>query len=144
MSYDSLFNIANGIALASWIILLLFPFHSFTNRLLVGVTVMILCLAYSILVYNIMVPQDFNKFRSLSGVASLLSVPAAALAGWIHYLAFDLMAGLFVAHNAAKHGISHAWIIPCLLLTFMLGPVGLLLYFLIRWSLTKHYFATNY
>ena len=144
MSYDTLFKLANAIALFSWVLLLVFPFRPITNRILIGVTVSILCVVYSVLVYSMLQPTDFGKFNSLDGVISLLSSRGAALAGWMHYLAFDLMTGLFIANNAAKHGIGHAWLLPCLVLTFMLGPVGLLLYFLTRWALTRHYFATNY
>jgi hypothetical protein len=51
---------------------------------------------------------------------------------------------LFIAQNAAKHGIKHIILIPCLIFTFMLGPVGLLLYLVIRWSFTKQWFAENF
>jgi hypothetical protein len=54
------------------------------------------------------------------------------LAGWIHYLAFDLFIGSWQVRDAAKQGISHWLVIPCLALTFMFGPIGLLLYFLLR------------
>jgi hypothetical protein len=65
-------------------------------------------------------------------------------AGWVHYLAFDLLTGIFIRKNAQKHGINHWLIVPCLLFTFMLGPIGLLLYLLLRWVITKNYFANNY
>jgi len=144
MSYDQLFQLVNMVALLSWIILFIFPFRPFTNKLLIGVVVGLLCLLYAVLVYRILQPGDFQKFQTLQGVISLLSAPGAALAGWIHYLAFDLMTGLFIAQNAAKHGIKYLWVLPCLVLCFMLGPVGLLLYLLIRWSITKYYFAENF
>lgn len=144
MSNEMLFSVANKLALIAWIILLLFPFRPFTNKLLIGVVVTLLCTTYAMLVYNKLEPGTFNSFSSLEGVSTLLSNQDAALAGWIHYLAFDLLAGLFIVNNASKHGIGYAWVIPCLLLTFMLGPIGLLLYFLFRWSLTKYYFADNF
>jgi hypothetical protein len=144
MFYDSIFTIANTFALLAWIVLIIFPFRPFTNKVLIGAVVTILCVAYAVLVYQTLKPADFAKFNTLKGVTELLSVPGAALAGWIHYLAFDLMTGLFIANNAAKHGIGYAWVLPCLVLTFMLGPVGLLLYLLLRWALTKFYFADNY
>lgn len=144
MSYDVVFRLANAFALLAWIILVLFPFRPFTNKLLIGVAVAILCMAYSVLVYQILTPEDFVKFNTLQGVTELLSKPGAALAGWIHYLAFDLMTGIFIANNAAKHGIGYGWLLPCLILTFMLGPAGLLLYLLFRWALTKYYFTGNY
>ncbi|MES2646816.1 MAG: ABA4-like family protein [Bacteroidota bacterium] len=144
MSDEQLFLLANGTAFFAWLLLLIFPFRPFTNKVLIGVVVTILCITYAVLVYNSLKPGNFKDFMTLGGVTAMLSVPGAALAGWIHYLAFDLMTGLFIANNAAKHGIGYAWLLPCLILTFLLGPIGLLLYFLIRWALTKYYFADNY
>ena len=144
MSNEQLFLLANGIAFFAWLVLILFPFRPFTNKVLIGVVVASLCITYAVLVYNSLKPGDFKSFMTLGGVTAMLSVPGAALAGWIHYLAFDLMTGLFIANNAAKHGISYAWLLPCLVLTFLLGPIGLLLYMLIRWALTKYYFADNF
>jgi hypothetical protein len=65
-------------------------------------------------------------------------------AGWVHYLAFDLMTGIWIKRNSLKFGIPHVFIIPCLLFTFMLGPVGLLLYLLIRVVKTKQYFSSSF
>ncbi len=144
MTHEVIFSIANSLALFSWIFLLIFPFRPMTNKILMGVSVALLALAYAVLVFQTLQPADFEKFQTLEGITGLLSVPGAALVGWIHYLAFDLMVGLFIAHNAAKHGIKHIIIIPCLIFTFMLGPVGLLLYFIIRWSFTKQWFAENF
>jgi hypothetical protein len=144
MTHEVIFSIANSLALFSWIFLLIFPFRPMTNKILIGVSVALLAIAYAVLVFQTLQPTDFEKFQTLEGVTSLLSVPGASLVGWIHYLAFDLMVGLFIAHNAAKHGIKHIILIPCLIFTFMLGPVGLLLYLIIRWSFTKQWFAENF
>jgi hypothetical protein len=144
MSPETIFSVTNALALFSWIFLLLFPFRPFTNKVLIGVPVTLLAIAYAWLVFQSLSPGDFEKFQTLEGITSLFSVPGAVLVGWIHYLAFDLMAGLFIANNAAKHGIRHIVIVPCLIFTFMLGPVGLLLYLIIRWSLTKQWFADNF
>jgi hypothetical protein len=144
MSQETIFSIANSLALISWIILIIFSFRPFTNKLLIGSSIVLLSAAYAFLVFQALKPTDFEKFNTLEGITGLLSVPGAALVGWIHYLAFDLMAGLFIASNAAKHGIKHAFIIPCLILTFMLGPVGLLLYLIIRWAITKNWWAENF
>jgi hypothetical protein len=54
------------------------------------------------------------------------------LAGWVHYLAFDLFIGAWQVRDSKALGISHLLVLPCLVLTFLFGPVGLLLYFLIR------------
>lgn len=144
MSHDTLFAIANALALFSWIYLIIAPFQPNTNKVLIGISVALLAVAYAVLVFQVLQPADFQKFQTLEGITSMLATPGASLVGWLHYLAFDLMVGLFIAHNAALHGIRHALIVPCLLLTFMLGPVGLLLYFIIRLAITRQWFATNF
>ena len=93
------------------------------------------------LVYITLIVAFFGKsegnFSSLSGVAKLFENPYALTAGWIHYLAFDMFIGAWEITNSQKHSISHWLMIPCLFLTLMFGPIGLLAYFLIRWIKTK-------
>jgi hypothetical protein len=54
------------------------------------------------------------------------------VAGWIHYLIFDLFVGAWEARDARRRGVPHLLLVPCLLATLMIGPVGLLLYVLVR------------
>jgi hypothetical protein len=67
-------------------------------------------------------------FGSLAQVQTLFSFPRAALAGWLHYLAFDLFVGSRIARDSQRRGIAAYAVAPALLLTFMFGPVGLLTY----------------
>ena len=67
----------------------------------------------------------------------LFTDPYLVTVGWIHYLAFDLFVGCWEVNDSRKQGISHWFVIPCLLLTFLLGPTGLVLYFLIRTIKTR-------
>jgi hypothetical protein len=60
------------------------------------------------------------------------SVPHIVVAGWIHYLIFDLFVGAWETRDAQRRGIPHLLVIPCLIVTLMIGPVGLLLYVLVR------------
>jgi hypothetical protein len=71
-------------------------------------------------------------FGSLQGVMLLFTVPHAALAGWVHYLVFDLFVGAWEVRDARRRGIPHWMVLPCLFLTLMLGPCGLLVYLLLR------------
>jgi hypothetical protein len=141
MSPEQLFSLASGLALLGWMYLLLFTYRSATARIVLGTAVTLLCILYASMIFGALKADDFSKFSTLEGVMSLSGSKEAALVGWIHYLAFDLVAGLFIANNASLHGISRWVILPCLLLTFMMGPVGLLLYLVIRWAYTKNYFA---
>ena len=62
----------------------------------------------------------------------MFSQRGALLAGWVHYLAFDLFVGAWIVATAPKYGIAHWLVLPCLFFTLMAGPVGLLLYFILR------------
>ncbi len=82
-------------------------------------------------------PAAGAGFRSLTAVRSLFSAPEALLAGWLHYLAFDLFTGAWEARDAVRLRISRWVVAPCLALTFLLGPLGLAAYLLIRLALRK-------
>ena len=71
-------------------------------------------------------------FSSLAEVATLFSNPWLLLAGWLHYLAFDLLMGSWEVEDARERGIPHVMGVPCLLLTFLFGPAGWLLYMIMR------------
>lgn len=145
MTPDHIFLLCNTIALLSWVVLIvLSPFWPHTDKLLIGGVVTLLAVVYAWCISGTLRPEDFEKFSTLDGLMGLFSSKMAVTAGWIHYLAFDLMTGLWIRNNSVKHGLKHWTIIPSLLLTFMMGPVGLLLYLLIRTVKTKTYLADNY
>jgi hypothetical protein len=76
-----------------------------------------------------------GNFSSLAGVRQLFSADWTLLAGWVHYLAFDLFVGAWIAADTERAGLSRLWLIPVLPLTFLFGPVGFLLFFVVRRSL---------
>ena len=65
-------------------------------------------------------------FGSLAEVMALFTMPEIALAGWIHYLAFDLFVGAWEVRTARREGIAFLLVLPCLVLTFLFGPAGFL------------------
>ena len=145
MSPDSILQICSTIVMAGWIVLLIIsPFWSGFDKFLIGIIITLFTIIYAWLIFQVFGPGDFEKFGSLNGVMELFTDKTAVTAGWIHYLAFDLLTGIWIKKNALKYNIHHLVLIPCLLLTFMLGPIGLLLYLLVRSIKTKQYFAANY
>ncbi len=144
MSPDSVFSICNTIALVGWIILVFIPMWRSSDKFIIGIIVTLFAIIYTYYIVTNLSAIDMKSFSTLKGVTNLFTNPLAVLIGWVHYLAFDLMVGLFIKNNAGKYGIGHWWLIPCYLLTFMFGPIGLLLYLLIRFIASKQYFADNY
>ena len=144
MNAAQLFKIASALVLPGWLLLIIFPRWQWTDKIITGVIVALLAAAYIYCIAQVFTPGTMKSFGTLEGVMKLFTNETAVLAGWIHYLAFDLMTGLFETKNAQKHNIHHLLVIPCLFLTFMFGPAGLLLYLIIRVFVTKKYFAANY
>ena len=76
-------------------------------------------------------------FGSLESVMDLFTEEKAVLAGWVHYLVFDLLVGMWMVNQNRDLGIHQILMAPCLLGTFMLGPVGFLLFMIIRSLILK-------
>jgi len=134
---SNIFKITNYSALLGWGILIILPSWQLGQPLVIGIIVTLLCIVYCYLVFLGKKHDDPSvkyrgNFKSLKGVINLFKSPRVVLAGWIHYLAFDLMVGIYILNDASQYGISHWMIIPCLLLSLMFGPAGLLLYFSLR------------
>jgi hypothetical protein len=134
---QALFEWSNSFALLTWITLLIAPFKQWTIKLVLGFSVTLLAVLYSYLALTTFDTAAFQSFGSLDGIMSLFTNPEAVLAGWIHYLAFDLMVGLYIVIDAKKKAINRWIITPSLLFTFMMGPFGLVTYLLIRLFITK-------
>jgi Domain of unknown function (DUF4281) len=144
MSPDTVFSVCNSIALLGWIILIFLPMWRSSDKFIIGVMVTLFAGIYTYYIIVNLSAIDMKSFSTLKGLTGLFRNPLAVLIGWVHYLAFDLMAGIFIKKNSLKYGISHWLVVPCLLLTFMFGPIGLLLYLVIRSFTGKKYFADNY
>jgi hypothetical protein len=124
-----LFTIFNSAALAGWVLLLLAPRARVTRKLVhSGVFSLLFAAAYLAILGPRLELDAFKDFNSLAGVMRAFQNPWFMLAGWIHYLAFDLWIGAWMGRDAETRGLSRLLVVPCQLLTFMLGPVGLLLY----------------
>jgi hypothetical protein len=127
MSPDTLFQMANLLALTAWGALALGPLAPRITDLYAGLLVpAVLSIGYTslMLAHWSTAPGGFD---SLASVMTLFTLPQDALAGWVHYLAFDLVLGAWAARQGRAHRIPHLLILPCLVLTFLFGPAGFLL-----------------
>lgn len=129
MTFETGFQIASSAAFAGWVILWFAPRTPTTLAFLRFGVVGLLAVAYTVLVALYLGRVEGGGFMSLAQVRALLSSDPVILAGWLHYLAFDLVAGLWIAERADQEGLSRPWQIPFLALTLLLGPVGLLAFY---------------
>lgn len=131
MSAELVFSLANLVALGSWILLAALPRVRWVAETLTTIVVpaALACLYVGLLVARWNSPGGFS---SLGDVATLFRDPWLLLAGWVHYLAFDLLVGSWEVRDARQHNVPHLAVLPCLALTFLFGPAGWLLYMLVR------------
>ena len=87
---------------------------------------------YAIYIFQAIQISGMMDFGSLTSVIMLFTEENAVLAGWIHYLAFDLIVGMWVLDQNKELKINQLVMAPCLFLTFMLGPIGFLLFMIIK------------
>jgi hypothetical protein len=132
MTPDNLFKICNLIAVTGWLVLLVSPWRPRLAQTYAGLLVpLLLSVAYTGLVMAFWSSAE-GSFSTLPDVMKLFTKPEVVLAGWVHYLAFDLFVGAWEVRTARKDGVPFALVIPCLALTFMFGPAGLLTFSAIR------------
>ena len=132
MQAESVFSIVNLIAILGWILLVFLPGFKVTQFAVIkGLIPLLLSAAYLVLIVLFFGNAE-GGFDSLANVMKLFTNEWAVLAGWIHYLAFDLFVGAWEVKDAREVGVHHLLVIPCLFFTFMLGPIGLLMYVAIR------------
>lgn len=133
MQAETLFNLCNQFVLIPWLMLLLLPRWEWTRRIIFHAWIPILLgIAYVTAFYHGFPAPEGGGFGSLAEVQVLFTVPWMVVAGWIHYLAFDLFIGAWEVRDSQRHNIHPVLVAPCLVLTFLAGPAGLLLYLLIR------------
>lgn len=132
MSAASVFSLASSTAMAGWLLLILAPrwgaLIAFIRFVLIGA----LSLIYAVLVFVYFFRVEGGGFGSIAEVRALFMSDPVLVAGWVHYLAFDLFIGTWIAVEADKRGWNRLLQAPILVATFMFGPVGLLLFYITR------------
>ncbi len=132
MDIDTLFRMANLTALAGWAVLLISPLAPKWADGIAGILIpLVLSVGYTALILVYWANAE-GGFSTLSDVMMLFTQRETAFAGWIHFLAFDLFVGAWEVRVARREGIPHLLVIPCLILTFLFGPLGFLLFLGLR------------
>ena len=131
MTPETVFALANLAAIAGWVALAALPRVRWVSEALTALVIP----ALLAVLYVVIVVARWGSpggFSSLTDVATLFSDRWVLLAGWLHYLAFDLLVGSWEARDARGRGVPHLLVLPCLVLTFLFGPAGWLLYRIVR------------
>ena len=132
MHLEGIFSGLSALAMIGWLALAVAPLQRSWCVAFARILALLLAAAYLAQYFLTTEHVDGGGFSTLAGVAALFSNPGNLMMGWTHYLAFDLFIGSWEVEDAAANGVPHQLLLPCLFLTLMVGPIGLLLYFLVR------------
>lgn len=134
---ETVFAVANTWILPGWLLLLFAPSWKYTGRIVFYLIILALAITYAVLLLSDLESFDLEAGTTLIGLTEAFGNPGAVLIGWIHYLAFDLLAGLLIAMDARRVGVNRILMALPLFLTLMTGPFGLLVYAIIRMAYTR-------
>ncbi len=136
MDLEITYRIINLIVLPAWVLLIFAPHWQGTEKIVHAVFIpLLLALIY---IYFIGWAMFFGGGATGGGMSTLPQVmalfdsPVSTLAGWTHYLVFDLFVGAWIVRDGIRRNISGLWRGPCLFFTLMFGPIGLAMYLLLR------------
>ncbi len=127
MNHEAVFSAAGALSMLGWLALGVSPYMPrWSDRIAGGIVPVVLAVTYVAILLS--PTEEGGGFSTFAEVTVLFSKPDALLAGWIHFLTFDLMVGAWVCRRARAEGIEFWWVLPCLAVTFLLGPAGLLMF----------------
>jgi hypothetical protein len=139
MNLKTIFSISNLIVMPFWLLMIALPRWPWAVRIVRSPWIAApTALIYALVLFAPAASTpgqgglDFNSFSTLAGVTSLLSSPQGAAAGWAHFLTFDLLVGRWAYLDALEPRIHPALMALPLFFTLMLGPIGFLMYLVIR------------
>ncbi len=131
MPLDTLFSLSGAAAMGGWLALAFAPSRWPLARLLALAVAATLALLYTALI-AVFWTQGEGGFSSLGNLDALFEQRGHLLAGWVHYLAFDLLVGVWEREEAARVAMRRRTLLPCLCLTFLFGPIGWLAFLAAR------------
>ena len=126
------FSLGGLLAMAGWLGLVVALFAAGARRIARPAAQMIVPALLAV-AYVLLILQGQSAFAAGGGFGSIGEVrvlfanDSALAAGWLHYLAFDLFVGAWISRDGIARGVPALLILPCLVLTFLFGPSGLLL-----------------
>lgn len=133
----AIFQFGNTFVLIGWILLMFVPYWKNTQPIIMSGVIIVLSIIYAYMILKGIGNFDPDSFSTLANVKALFQNDDSVAAGWLHYLAFDLFVGAYIMREAKALNISRILATVCLPFTFMFGPMGYLLFFLIKTFKTK-------
>jgi hypothetical protein len=138
LTFENIFLWSNIIILPFWIVLTIFPnsriYKIFVNSLIFP---LIFAAAYAFIIYQIILMEEsildiFKLYLSIDNLYTIFATESFLLLFWLHFLTLNYFLGSWISRDAVKYSIKRSVVFIPLVLIFFFGPIGLVLYWLIR------------
>ena len=132
MNFELTFSIAGMLTMAGWLALLISPLIPNWSDRIAGLLIPIALSTGYVIILLFFPANNGGGFGTFAEITQLFTSSNALMAGWIHFLAFDLIVGAWICREARQHDIRFWMVMPCLPVTFLFGPAGFLLFTIVR------------
>lgn len=138
MNFDwgIIFKIANISVIPAWLLLIIIPRSTITRKVVHSYLYPALLGVFYLFLLVVSWGGE-GGMDTLENLKLSFQRDEVLVLGWVHYLIFDLFIGAWISRDATANGIKHLSIIPSLVLTLFVGPVGLLSYLILRTILLR-------
>ncbi|MEY4553261.1 MAG: hypothetical protein RL099_1589 [Bacteroidota bacterium] len=142
-SPSTIFSICNSVIFFGWLLLLILPTWKYTQAVILNGLLVVFSIVYTYLLLQDFDQLSIDSFSTLSKLKLLFQSDTAVAAGWVHYLVFDLFVGAYIVRKSIQIGLSR-WVYSLILpFAFMCGPIGYLLFVIIKLIQTKSFYESN-
>jgi len=132
MNNELVFSLVGLLSMSGWVTLIASPLIPRWSDRIAGTIVPVLLAIIYVTIVLTAPPQTEGGFGTFAEVTLLFSNPGALMAGWVHFLAFDLLVGAWACRTGRREGMGFGWVLPCLPIIFLFGPGGFLAFSIAR------------
>mgnify|MGYP001240022139 CR=1 FL=1 len=121
-----------------WFILIFFPQSNLCKYFVTSIfPILILAGCYIFMIYKSYLNsydffQNFNLYLGIDELSELFADNLYLMIFWIHFIAINLFTGGWIVKDSQKYFINKFIIIFPLIITYLIGPLGLFIYWIIR------------
>ena len=138
LTFENIYLWTNFGILPFWLMIIIIPNSKVTQILINSVILpLILSITYVYVIYQTILLDEpifdiFKLYLSLDNLYTVFATESFLLVFWLHFLTLNLFLGSWVSRDGVKHNMSRGLVSFPLILIYFTGPLGLVLYWVIR------------
>ena len=137
LTFESIYLFANWGVVPFWLLLVFIPNHTITKFFCHSIIVpLLLTIAYVFVSRQIILEgnilEGFKLYLGLDSLSEIYFNESLRLAFWLHFLSISLFVGSWIARDCQRYMVPKILSIPCIIITYFTGPVGIVVYWFVR------------